>query len=249
MEAVMAGELYPVAGQKLFIGGVISVGLADLVVADFSGQSWVEVDGWSQHGAIGDTAALISTSLINRGRDVKQKGTANAGSMANVFAVIDDDPGQIALIAAAAPANKNNYAFRILGNDAPVERSATVTISVASPGVITWTAHDLDVNTPVVFSTTGALPTGLTAGTTYYVRSVLDPDTFTVAATPGGTVINTSSTQSGVHTATTAPTPGERLFAGLVMQAQEQGGEANTIRNLNSTIEVNSNIVKINRIG
>lgn len=245
----MAGELYPVAGQKLFIGGVLSAGLEDLVLADFNGQSWLEIDGWSQHGAIGDTAALITTSLINRGRDVKQKGTANAGSMQNVFAVIDDDPGQIALIAAAQPNNKQNYAFKILGNDAPVAKSATVTISVATPGVVTWTGHGLAINTPVEFATTGALPTGLTAGTTYYVKTVLDPDTFTLSATPGGSVINTTGAGSGTHTGETVPSASERYFVGLVMQAQEQGGEANTIRNLSSTVEVNSNIVKVNRVG
>ncbi len=245
----MAGELYPVAGQKLFIGGVISVGIADLVEADFAAQVWTEIDGWSQCGAIGDTAALITTPLINRGRDAKQKGTANAGSMANVFAIVPDDPGQTALIAAAQPSNKRNYAFKIEGNDTPAVETKALTISVASPGVITWVAHGLAVNTPVKFTTTGALPTGLTAGTTYYVKTVLDPDTFTVSATPGGTVINTSSSQSGVHTGATVPEPSERLFAALAMQAQEAGGEANTIQNLSATLEINSNIVKVARKG
>lgn len=76
----------------------------------------------------------------------------------------------------------------------------TVTITVASPAQVTATTVPV-VNTPVVFTTTGALPTGLTAGTTYYV---LNPTatTFNVAATVGGTAINTSGTQSGVQTAT-----------------------------------------------
>lgn len=80
--------------------------------------------------------------------------------------------------------------------------TATVTISNASPGVVTWTAHGLVVNRSVVFTTTGGLPTGLTAGTVYYVKTVPTADTFTVAATPGGTAIVTSSAGSGVHTAT-----------------------------------------------
>lgn len=42
-----------------------------------------------------------------------------------------------------------------------------------------------------------------------------------------------------------APTPSERLFVGLVMSASEQGGGANSPRQLNSTIEVNSNIVAV----
>jgi hypothetical protein len=77
--------------------------------------------------------------------------------------------------------------------------SSTVTISYASPAVIGWTAHGLPNGTAVTFTTTGALPTGLTAGTTYYVVNA-NTDTFNVAATLGGTAINTTGAGSGVHT-------------------------------------------------
>jgi len=80
-------------------------------------------------------------------------------------------------------------------------RNATATITIASPGVVTWSAHGLLNGDPVVLTTTGALPTGLTAGTTYYVSSKT-ADTFQLAATSGGSAINTSGTQSGTHTAT-----------------------------------------------
>ncbi len=77
---------------------------------------------------------------------------------------------------------------------------STVTLTIASPCVVTWTAHGLSADQPVVFTTTGALPTGLTAGTTYYVKSP-GTDTFQVSATAGGSAINTSGSQSGTHTA------------------------------------------------
>ncbi len=78
---------------------------------------------------------------------------------------------------------------------------ATVTITIASPGVINWTAHGFAANQPVKFSTTGALPTGLSPNTYYYVLAAgLTTNAFEVAATPGGAAINTSGTQSGVHT-------------------------------------------------
>ncbi len=146
--------LYPVAGSKIFIGGVLSDKATDFVAADFEDEVWVPIDGWSQMGAAGDTAALITSSLINRGRDIKQKGTFNAGQMQNVFAIVDGDTGQEALLAAAQ--TRNNYAFKVeLANGA------------------------------------------------------------------------------------------QRLFVALVMSAEEAGGEANTIQNLNSTLEINSNIVKV----
>lgn len=85
--------------------------------------------------------------------------------------------------------------------------SATVTMTIASPGVITWTGHGFTGGEPIVFSTTGALPTGLTAGTVYFVLSAsLTADTFRVATTQGGTAINTSGSQSGTHTGTSTPT-------------------------------------------
>lgn len=79
---------------------------------------------------------------------------------------------------------------------------ATVTMTIASPCVVTWTTHGLTTNDPVVFTTTGALPTGVTAGTIYYA-TVTGSNTFTISSTVGGAAINTSGTQSGTHTAAT----------------------------------------------
>src|SRR5437868_7856076 len=79
--------------------------------------------------------------------------------------------------------------------------SSTVTITIASPGVIAWAGHGLVANEPVKFATTGALPTGLTAGTAYYVKLPNSGD-FQVSATPGGAAIATTGSQSGTHTAT-----------------------------------------------
>jgi hypothetical protein len=81
--------------------------------------------------------------------------------------------------------------------------TSTVTISIASPGVITWNSHGLTAGSAVMFTTTGTLPTGLSVGTIYYVLSPT-ANTFTVATTPGGTAVNTSGSQSGTHTANTS---------------------------------------------
>lgn len=238
----MSGELYAVAGATIHIGPAMSMPVGDLTAADFATVSYTEIDGWETAGAYGDAAALITTALINRGRDVKQKGTFNAGQMQNNFAILPADAGQIALKAAAVA--KYNYPIKIVWDDAPPPRSHAVTISNASPGVVTWTDHELEEGDAIKIATTGALPTGLTAGTTYYVKTALDADTFTLSATPGGTVINTSSVGSGTHTATTQPTPTIDQFVAIVMGASRQGGNANTARMLQSTLEINSNIVE-----
>ena len=114
--------LLPVAGMKLYQGAVMNDQASDFVEADFiaanaSPDSWVLVDGWEQMGPVGDAAADIATTLINRGRTVHQKGTADAPPMSNVFAILPSDPGQIALIAAGKPSVKDNYSYKILGNE------------------------------------------------------------------------------------------------------------------------------------
>lgn len=152
-------NLYPVAGCKLFLGTAVALPSADLAESDFSGQSWTEVKGWQQMGRIGDTAEMISVTHIDHDRELKAKGTKNGGQMQNVFTQMATDPGQIALIAAAA--SKSNYAVKIELNDAN-----------------------------------------------------------------GGA-------------------PSKRLFVCLVMGAEESGGGANTVRNLTTTFEINSNIVPV----
>jgi hypothetical protein len=82
----------------------------------------------------------------------------------------------------------------------------TATMTIANPCVVTLTTHGLRDGTGVVFTTTGALPTGVTSGTTYYSRSTA-ANTFNLYDTSahaiaGGTTgrVTTSGSQSGTHT-------------------------------------------------
>jgi hypothetical protein len=76
-----------------------------------------------------------------------------------------------------------------------------VTISNASPAVITHAAHTYAAGQLVTYNSTGALPTGLTAGTIYCVLAAgLATNTYEVGATCGGAAINTSSAGSGTFT-------------------------------------------------
>lgn len=156
-------NLYAVAGAKIYIGTVaIDVPTDDVDATDFAGVTWTRIADWTQCGSFGDTAALISTDVIDRGRTVKQKGTKNAGQMQNTFAINTTDAGQLALISAA---NGNlNWPFKIEWDDAPAGDD---------------------------------------------------------------------------------PTPTINYFLGLVMTAEQAGGSANTVRSLNATIEINTNIVTV----
>ncbi|MGH6822407.1 MAG: hypothetical protein ACREC4_02775, partial [Methylocella sp.] len=68
-------------------------------------------------------------------------------------------------------------------------------ITIAAPGVVTVTGSNTLEGMSVFFQTSGGgvLPTGLTAGTQYFVRNPT-ADTFQVATAIGGTPINTTGT-------------------------------------------------------
>lgn len=79
---------------------------------------------------------------------------------------------------------------------------ATATMTIATPCVVT-TNKDIPTLTPVIFTTTGALPTGVTASTVYYyvrVNATTGNISTSVANAQAGTYIATSGSQSGTHT-------------------------------------------------
>ena len=80
--------------------------------------------------------------------------------------------------------------------------SVSVSITIAAPGVLTISAGTLANGTAIILLTSGALPTGLTAGTVYYVGGT-SGSTFKLATSYAnaiaGTYITTTGTQSGTH--------------------------------------------------
>ena len=80
--------------------------------------------------------------------------------------------------------------------------SQTATISVTSPTIIT-VASSPETNSAVTFSTTGTLPTGITAGTTYYVSKITDTTFFISTSSTLTPLVNVTLAGSGVHTVST----------------------------------------------
>lgn len=74
----------------------------------------------------------------------------------------------------------------------------TFTVTIASPAVITVSAFTLVDGMAITLTTTGALPTGLSVGTVYYVANTTG-STANLTSTYGGSVITTTGTQSGTH--------------------------------------------------
>lgn len=76
--------------------------------------------------------------------------------------------------------------------------TGVVTVTVANPAVFTQTGHGLVVGQTVQFGTTGVLPTGITAGTIYYVIAAgFGANTFEVSLTLGGSAIAVTVAGSG----------------------------------------------------
>jgi hypothetical protein len=92
---------------------------------------------------------------------------------------------------------------------AALVKTSNVTISIASPAVVSWPGHTLKPYDPFFFQTGlgDTLPTGFTAGTVYYVvpASIIAGTSFQLAATPLGAAIATTGTQSGTHNGVNAP--------------------------------------------
>jgi len=76
-----------------------------------------------------------------------------------------------------------------------------VALSIANPAVVTLATHGFAANQPFRFSTTGTLPTGVSAGTTYYVSAVGGPPagTFQFSTVPGGPSVITTGSQVVTH--------------------------------------------------
>jgi hypothetical protein len=112
----------------------------------------------------------------------------------------------------SSPGSLQSLSVNTLGTTSSVKfydgLSKTITVNVSTPSAATinWAAHGLSAGDAVQFTTTGALPTGITAGTTYYVSiNNLTADVINIADTQAHALAGTNSvvttgTQSGVHT-------------------------------------------------
>lgn len=179
---------------------VIQNYLTGCILANSTGDATNDIDITAGQCADSTNAAMMTLAAITKQIDATWAVGTNAGGMdsANtetssrwyhVYVIKRTDTGVVDAMFSQAPG-----------------KNATVTMTIASPCVVTWTTHGLEDGAPIKFTTTGALPTGLTAGTTYYVKTPLAAGTFNVAATQGGTAINTTGSQSGVQTGTSNPT-------------------------------------------
>lgn len=177
-------------------------------LADTSGT--IEKTGANTYGVYTVTAAgkaLLDDAAASDQRTTLGLGTSatlNVGTGANQIVQLNGS-AQLPAVSGALLTNLPAGSGSLLATTYYTMITKTCTITIASPAVVTVTAQTLPQNgAPIQLTTTGALPTGLTASTTYYVINA-SSTTFNLSATKGGSAINTSGSQSGTHTIKSAP--------------------------------------------
>jgi len=105
-------------------------------------------------------------------------------------------------------ATATTFEFNLVGTTTP---SAAVSFTTANPAVVTWTGHALAVGQTVTFSTAGTLPAPITAGTTYFVKTV-SGSTFTISLTNGGPAIATTGAPAMAQIATLTGVMTSQIF-------------------------------------
>jgi hypothetical protein len=176
-------------------------------------DQFIDTTNW----AISETTATQTATITIASPAVVTVTTSPANGTAVSFSTTGALPTGITADQPYYVANRTSTTYN-LASTADIIQSAT--LAIASPGVVTVASAPQNGD-EVVFATTNTLPTGITAGTVYYVINRAST-TFQVAPTSGGTaidftgsytgdvtvasrtIINTSGSQSGAQTETTS---------------------------------------------
>jgi len=119
----------------------------------------------------------------------------------------------------------------------------TVTISVASPGVVTCSTASFVDDTAVVLSTTDTLPTGLSEGTTYYVVGTNIASVFSGIGSISGTTLTITSVYTGAIGVGTA-IAGANISAGTSVTALISGTGSTGTYTINNSQTVASDTIR-----
>lgn len=159
------------------------------------GQLWIAGAFWKQTGA---AAATL-------GRSYNNGGGGGSSTDVNDAATVGATHYDFASTLTTGNLSLDQVTFT---NNQTLSGEVGVQASFRAAGLFHLTGHGFVTGDKLFLTTTGALPTGLTANTIYYVIGN-DANSFWLATTLAnaiaGTKIATSGTQSGVHTAWACP--------------------------------------------
>jgi len=129
-------------------------------------------------------------------------GSTFGGLTQNLTYYIKTINGQVITVT-STPGGTTTPISNTSGNNVSVTaggKGVPFTVNISTGATFLCNGHGLVAGDVIALSTTGALPTGLTTVKNYFViSSGLLTNSFKISATPGGTAIDTSGTQSGTH--------------------------------------------------
>jgi len=118
----MANTAYTQSGNTFAISTTAeNDDLTDHTFDGFPSLTYVEVGNVGSLPDYGNDQNLPSYNVLSRGVSLKGKGVADAGAGTLECARDDTDAGQIAMRAAAALDNFDNYAFRVTRQDGSID--------------------------------------------------------------------------------------------------------------------------------
>jgi|GEM_PF-5679019 len=144
---------------------------------------------------------LLPSQAANSGKLLSTNGTVSswASAASSTLNAFNTDIGNSSNTRTATATN-------LLGDVKANYFTGTFTVTIATPGVFTLNSHGMANGDKFYLTTTGALPTGLSASATYYAANVAT-NTFnastSLANAIAGTYVETSGSQSGTHTLVT----------------------------------------------
>jgi microcystin-dependent protein len=180
--------------------------IGDLVISPESGLIY--------SAAIAHTSAPAPTTfsqelLAHPSYWVSLSATGTTGDVRMTFKNIADDgwimanDGSIGNAASGATTRANadtEALFSLFYNNISSQQGLPCTITIGSPTIVNCPGHIFYPGQKIIFTTTGSLPTGMTANTPYYITTAgFTPNSFEFTSIMFGPPINTSGIQSGSH--------------------------------------------------
>lgn len=198
----LASKTTPVDNDALILRDSVALDVKKLLISNLSTKVKTDILSLGDKSTIvdGDKFFIKDSEDSNTGKFFSFEALENilvpVGSIRPI-AYRTADAGN--LMCNGSAVSRSTYA-NLFTKISPLIGSFTVTI--ATPAVVTLSGHGFFTGDSVYLTTTGALPTGLTANTLYYVIEV-NSTTFRLATSRAnaraGTAINTTGSQSGVH--------------------------------------------------
>ncbi len=205
--ATPAPQRLRINGTNFTLGAGSVAWLTSVTGITFSASPTNNIN-WTSHGlSVGDPVQFYCTGGMPTGITAFTIYFVQSVVSSSAFKIAATPGGAAISLSGSGSGTRYGYknpitsyqAFGALsGNPFASMLPRAATITIASPASVTATGHGLANGKRVQFTTSGALPTGILANTTYFVINAAT-DTFNLSATQGGAAIATSGGQSGSH--------------------------------------------------